>query len=158
MIKLPDTIKWIITDFDGIMTDNCVYINSDGSMSRKVNFKDIMGISILKKNGFNIAIISGEKNSAIEILSKRFNISEVHQNIRVKVDVLHSIVEKYGISKEEFVYVGDDINDLGCMEYADYKITVPHAPEVLKNVKNIQITDSDGGMGAFREVADCLVG
>ena len=88
MIKLPDTIKWIITDFDGVMTDNCVYINADGSMTRKVNFKDIMGISILRKNGYNIAIISGEKNSAIEILARQFNIEEVHQNIRIKIDVL----------------------------------------------------------------------
>ena len=75
-IKLPDTIKMIITDFDGVVTDNCVYINEDYTMTRKLNFKDVMGFSILKKNGFNIAIISGETNSAIEILAKKFDIKE----------------------------------------------------------------------------------
>ncbi len=158
MIKLPDTIKWIITDFDGVMTDNCVYINADGSMTRKMNFKDIMGISILRKNGYNIAIISGEKNSAIEILARQFNIEEVHQNIRIKIDVLKSIVEKYNLSKEEFVYIGDDINDTACLEFSKYKITVPHSVEKLKKIEGIQITNSQGGSGAFREVADCLVG
>ena len=54
----------VITDFDGIVTDNCVYIDAKGNMSRKINFKDVMGFSILKKNGFKIGIISGEKNSA----------------------------------------------------------------------------------------------
>ena len=84
-LKLPDTIKMVITDFDGVVTDNCVYIGDDGKMSRKLNFKDVMAFSILKKNNFMIGIISGEKNSAIEILAKKFNIEEVHQNIRIKI-------------------------------------------------------------------------
>lgn len=48
-ITLPSTIKMIITDFDGVITDNCVYINEDFTMSRKLNFKDIMAFSLLKK-------------------------------------------------------------------------------------------------------------
>jgi len=158
MINLPKTIKMIITDFDGVVTDNCVYINEDFSMTRKLNFKDIMAFSILKKNGFKIGIISGEKNSAIEILAKKFNVEEVHQNIRVKIDVLKEIVEKYGLSKEEFVYIGDDINDIECLEFAKYKVTVPHSVKKVKAVEGIQVTQSVAGDGAFREVADCLVG
>lgn len=156
MLNLPKTIKMVITDFDGVVTDNCVYINEDFTMSRKLNFKDVMAFSILKKNGFKIGIISGEKNSAIEILAKKFEIEEVHQNIRIKIDVLKNIVEKYGLSKEEFVYIGDDINDIECLEYAKYKITVPHSVNKVKAVENIQITESTAGDGAFREVADCL--
>ncbi len=156
MLNLPKTIKMVITDFDGVVTDNCVYINEDFTMSRKLNFKDVMAFSILKKNGFKIGIISGEKNSAIEILAKKFEIEEVHQNIRIKIDVLKNIVEKYGLSKEEFVYIGDDINDIECLEYAKYKITVPHSVNKVKAVEGIQITESTAGDGAFREVADCL--
>ena len=65
MIHLPKTIKMVITDFDGIVTDNCVYVNEKGEMSRKINFKDVMGFSILYKNGYKMAVISGEKNKAI---------------------------------------------------------------------------------------------
>lgn len=157
-IKLPNSIKMVITDFDGVVTDNCVYINEDFTMSRKLNFKDVMGFSILRKNGFDIAIISGEKNSAIEIMAKKFNIKEIHQNIRIKIDVLKSIVERYALTDEEFVYVGDDVNDLECLKFAKYKITVPHAPEKLKAIEGIQITRNVAGNGAFREVADCLAG
>lgn len=157
-IKLPNSIKMVITDFDGIMTDNCVYINEDFTMSRKLNFKDIMGLSRLRKNKIEVAIISGEKNSAIEILSKKFNITEVHQNIRIKINVLKSIIEKYNLSQEEYLYIGDDINDLECLEYAKYKISVPHSPKAIKEIKDIQITENVAGDGAFREVADCLIG
>lgn len=157
-IKLPDTIKMVITDFDGVVTDNCVYIGEDFSMSRKLNFKDIMAFSLLKKNNFKIGIISGEKNSAIELLARKFLIEEVHQDIRIKINVLQSIIEKYGLTQNEYVYIGDDVNDLECLNYAKYKITVPHAVDKLKKLKGIQITKNDGGDGAFREVADCLIG
>lgn len=158
MLKLPKTIKMVITDFDGVVTDNCVYINDDFSMSRKLNFKDVMAFSILKKNGYKIGIISGEKNSAIEILAKKFEVEEVHQNIRVKIDVLKGIIDKYNLSEDEFVYIGDDINDVECLNFAKYKITVPHAVEKVKSVAGIQVTQDVAGNGAFREVADCLVG
>ena len=158
MLKLPETIKMVITDFDGVVTDNCVYINDDFSMSRKLNFKDVMAFSILKKNGYKIGIISGEKNSAIEILAKKFEVEEVHQNIRVKIDVLKDIIEKYNLDENEFVYIGDDVNDIECLNFAKYKITVPHAVDKMKAVAGIQVTQNVAGNGAFREVADCLVG
>jgi len=155
-LKLPKTIKMVITDFDGVVTDNCVYVNEDFTMSRKLNFKDVMGFAILKRNGYEIAIISGEKNSAIETLAKKFQIEEIHQQIRIKIDVLKSILEKYNLTQEDYVYIGDDINDLECLNFAKYKITVPHAVEKVKKVKGIQITENQAGDGAFREVADCL--
>lgn len=157
-LKLPETIKMLITDFDGVVTDNCVYINDDFSMSRKLNFKDVMAFSILKKNDYMIGIISGEKNAAIEILAKKFQIEEIHQNIRIKIDVLKDIVRKYNLSKEEFLYIGDDINDIECLNFAKYKITVPHSVQKVKDVEGIQVTENEAGNGAFREVADCLIG
>ena len=156
MLKLPKTIKMVITDFDGVVTDNCVYVNDDFTMSRKINFKDVMGFAILKRNNIQIAVISGESNAAIETLAKKFLVEEIHQNIRIKIDVLKDIVKKYGFSEDEFLYIGDDINDFECLSYAKYKITVPHAPQKLRNIEGIQITESQAGSGAFREVADCL--
>ena len=155
-IKLPKTIKMVITDFDGIVTDNCVYISDDGIMTRKLNFKDIIGFYKLKRSGIDVAIISGEKNSAIETLAKNCELAEVHQRIRVKIDVLKQIIEKYNLSQEEYVYLGDDYNDIECLNHAKYKITVPDAITKVKELENIMITEYNGGNGAFREVADCL--
>ena len=157
MIKLPKTIKFIFTDFDGICTDNCVYIDSKGEMSRKLNFKDIMGFSLLKKNGYKVAIISGEKNSAIEKIRTTFNIEDVYQDIRIKIDVLKSIIDKYNLSQEEYVYIGDDVNDYESLCFAKYRITVPDAIKKIKELEGIQVTETRGGDGAFREVVDALL-
>jgi 3-deoxy-D-manno-octulosonate 8-phosphate phosphatase (KDO 8-P phosphatase) len=155
-LNLPKTIKMVITDFDGVMTDNNVYIADNFVVSRKLNFKDIMGVYILKRNNIDVAIISGEKNAAIETLAQKLELTEIHQRIRVKIDVLKSILEKYSLSQEEYVYIGDEINDLECLEYAKYKVTVPQAHKKIKQINGIQMTEADAGCGAFREVADCL--
>ena len=156
-IHLPKTIKFIITDFDGIMTDNCVYIDSKGEMSRKLNFKDVMAVSLLTKNGYNVGIISGEENSAIQIIKDKFLLEEVHQNIRIKIDILKSIIDKYNLSEDEYVYVGDDVNDYESMCFAKHKVTVPDAISRIKGIRGVQVTKSHGGDGAFREIADAIL-
>ena len=156
-IALPNTIKFVITDFDGICTDNCVYIDAKGEMSRKVNFKDIMAFSLLKKNGYKVGIISGEKNSAIEKIKEVFNIDEVHQGIRIKIDVIKNIIEKYQLNDDEYLYIGDDVNDYDSLCFVKHKITVPDAVKKIKNIQGIQITDTRGGDGAFREVVDAIM-
>lgn len=157
MFNLPKTIKMVITDFDGIITDNCVYIDENGNMSRKLNFKDIMAFSLLKKNGYKIGIISGEANSAIELIANKFDIEEVHQGIRNKLDVLNTILEKYNLSEDEYIYIGDDVNDLDSLNKTKYAFTVPNAVKKVFETKNIQITKNIGGSGAFREIVDSLL-
>lgn len=158
MLKFPKTIKMVITDFDGIVTDNCVYIAANGDMSRKLNFKDIMAFSLLRKNGYKIGIISGEANSAIEILAKKFQIEEVHQGIRQKLEVLNAIIEKYNLNEDEYVYIGDDVNDYDSLCKAKYAVTVPTAVKKVREIEGIQITDTKSGDGAFREVVDAIIG
>lgn len=157
MIKLPKNIKFVITDFDGIITDNCVYIDEKGNMSRKLNFKDIMAFSLLKKNGYNVAIISGEANSSIEVLAEKFDIKEVYQGVRNKLDILKNIVHNYSLTEDEFIYVGDDVNDYDSLIFAKYSVTVPNAVDKIKKIEKIQITDNVGGNGAFREIVDSIL-
>lgn len=157
-LKIPNTTKMIISDFDGIMTDNCIYVDEKLSISRKINFKDIMGVSLLKKAGIKVGFISGEKNPVMDLLAEKFdNVTENHQNIRIKIDILKSIVEKNNLKSDEFLYIGDDINDIDCLNFSSIKITVPNSTPAVKKVEGIQITTESGGSGAFREVVDCLL-
>lgn len=156
-LKIPKNLKMIISDFDGVMTDNCLYFSEDMKMSRKINFKDIMGLALLKRNGIDLCFISGENNKIMEMMKERFALKEIHQNIRKKIDVLKDILDRYNLSPDEILYIGDDINDKECLEFVGTKITVPHAVSAIKNIKGIQITNEQAGSGAFREVVDCLL-
>lgn len=156
-LKISKTIKMIISDFDGIMTDGSIYIDENLSMSRRLHFKDLMAVSLLRKAGIELAFISGEKNPIIELLAERFKINEIHQDIRIKIDVLKSILQRNNLKVDEVLYIGDDINDIDCLNHVSTKITVPNATHRVKKVNGIQVTKELGGSGAFREVVDCLL-
>ena len=133
-----------------IIFDKVTYFDSDNQIF-------LCFFSILQKNGIKTAIISGESNAAIEILAKKFDIKEIHQNIRNKIQVLKDIVEKYSLSKEEFLYIGDDINDYEALMYSKNAFTVPEAVDKIKSISHIKITKSPSGAGAFREIVDILI-
>lgn len=156
-MQIPSNIKMIITDFDGIFTDGSVYIDDDRKITRKISFKDVMGVSILVKNGYKVAIISGEENSAIKMIAENFKLEDVYMKIRKKIDVLKQILERHNLSADEVLYIGDDVNDKECLEFVKTKITVPNANKKIKAIENIQITEAFGGDGAFREVVDEIV-
>lgn|SRR5574344_491049 len=150
-------IKLVVSDFDGIFTDGGLYISEDMKTSKKISFKDIMGLSNLLKAGIEIVFISGEKTSAINYLIQKFPKLEAYQGIRDKFNVLEEVLTKKNINKNEVVFLGDDINDIKCLEYVNHALSVPNANQKVLNLKNIKITKNNGGDGAFREVADELI-
>ena len=87
-LKLSSDIKLLISDFDGIFTDGGLYVTDEGKTSKKISFKDLMGISLAIKSGYKIAFISGEKTAAIDIVANRFKIEDVHQGIRDKKPIV----------------------------------------------------------------------
>ena len=153
---LPQNIKLVVSDFDGIFTDGKLEIFSDGKTSKKIDYKDIMGIAIILKKGINFAIISGEKSFAIDILKEKFPNIDVFQNERKKINVLNTLMEKYQISRENIIYLGDDINDIECLDFVKYPATVPEAHQTIRNKNNVYITKNSCGNGAFREVIDLI--
>ena len=158
MINIPKDIEYIFTDFDGVITDGCAYISDEtGAISKKINFKDIMGISIAIKNAYKVGIISGESCKAIDYVQKKFNLEEVHCKIRNKLEVLQEIIARKNLNPKKVVYIGDDINDINALNFVGYPITVNNAMAKVKEIQNIQITSNDGGNGAFREVIDSLI-
>jgi YrbI family 3-deoxy-D-manno-octulosonate 8-phosphate phosphatase len=158
MIGINKNIKLIVTDFDGVLTDGYVFYSSISDEEiKKISFKDIMGISLAVKNGYKVAIISGEKNKIIDKLANKFCLEDVHQGVKDKLSALQSIAEKYKLSQNEICFIGDDVNDIKALEWAETAITVPDSNYKVKNVPNIIITTAHAGNGAFREVVDSLL-
>ena len=157
MLKLSKNIKIVISDFDGVFTDGSVYISEKNEVQKKLNFKDIMGVSIILKSGIDFGIISGEKSNILNYFKDKFNIKEIHGGIRQKGIVLDEIMKKYNLDSSQVLYIGDDINDIPAMELVDYRIAPKNLNPILTlKVKNLQITENYGGNGAIREIADIL--
>ena len=156
-LNLSADIKMIVTDFDGISTDNSVWLLDIDTKIKKLSFKDLMGVSVAVKNGINVGIISGEKSKEIDYIAQKFNLTEIHQGIRNKLPVLEEIKNRYNLSNDEIVYLGDDINDIECLKAVKYAVSVKQANYRVKELQSVQFTQASAGDGAFREVVDNIV-
>ncbi len=157
-LKLSNNIKFIVSDFDGVFTDGSLYLSENNDIQKKLNFKDIMGVSLILKAGINFGIISGEKSNILNYFKEKFSITEIHGGIRQKGIVLKDIMQRYNLNSSDVLYIGDDINDIPAFDLVDYKIAPKNLNPILQfKVEKLQITENYGGNGAIREIADTLV-
>ena len=152
-----EKVKIIFSDFDGVFTDGTGLIDSDGKVSKRINYRDVLGLFLALEAGLKVVIITGEKAGAVDYLSEKFPQIITFQGIRYKLPVVQEFVEKNNLKPENVLYIGDDINDFKSLNYAGVKVTVPNGDDLVKNINGIIITEKSGGEGVFREVTDCLL-
>ena len=150
-------IKLLALDFDGVMTDNRLIVDETGKESVVCNRADGLGIEMLKKHtNIDVIVISKEKNKVVASRCEKLNIKCIH-GLDNKVAKLKDEVEKRNISFEEVCYVGNDINDIECIQQAGVGIAVADSyPDVLKAAD--LVTTRKGADGAVREICDWILG
>jgi N-acylneuraminate cytidylyltransferase len=147
-------VKAILTDFDGVMTDNRVYLNEDGVESVVCNRGDGWGIRLMKDIGLLVACISTETNPVVAARCRKLQIP-YWQGQSNKLGTLKAFLEDNKLQAKDCLYIGNDTNDSACLQYAGVAV-VPRdaAPEVVP-LAHWQ-TISSGGSGVLREVARAL--
>lgn len=151
-------IKYLIMDVDGTLTDGKIYMGNDGEVMKAFNIKDGCGIhDILIPAGITPVIITGRSSKILENRCKELGITNLHQGIRNKVEKLLTITTDLST----VAYIGDDINDLSCMEPIKEASGLVGCPaDAVQKVKNIAdfISTRNGGNGAVREFIEWLLG
>lgn len=150
--SLPwSAIKLLVLDFDGVMTDNRVLVDQDGREAVFCHRGDGYGIGLLKKAGIEVVVISMEPNPVVAARCRKLNI-ECILNCDDKLKALQQIAIARGLKPQNIAFVGNDINDLKCLQWVSLPVAVADAePEVLEEA--VYVTKRPGGFGAVREVA-----
>ena len=152
-----DNFKMFLTDCDGCLTDGGMYYSESGDELKKFNTKDGMGLSFIKKKGIITGIITGENTKIVERRAQKLHIDELHQGIIDKLAIITQLVNKYQISMDEIVYVGDDVNDIAVMEKVGFPCTVNNANTKVKEVA-LYVSPYNGGDAAIRDIIDHIWG
>ena len=148
-------IKLLAMDVDGTLTDGRIYIGQDGEVMKAFDVKDGYGIVRFRKEGGIPAIITGRQSRIVEQRCRELGIIELHQGVSDKLDCLMKLAASYGIEREEIAYMGDDLNDLACIEYAGVSACPGDAIEAVRRSCSYVCT-AFGGRGAVREFLDRL--
>ena len=114
-----------------------------------------MGISVLKKYGFPLLVLSKEKNPVIQKRCKKLGIPCAH-DIDDKKTFLMMWLDKHEINPQNVIYLGNDINDIDCLNFVGCGVVVADAHEDAKKVSRI-ILKNNGGQGAVRELCDLVL-
>ena len=149
-------IKLFVMDVDGTLTDGKIYMGENGEIMKAFDVKDGYGIAhILPKLGIVPAIITGRESQIVVNRASELGITEIFQGVTDKSKTLKRIAEKYKCNTDNIAYIGDDLNDLPCIEYC--ALTACPADAYWKVKKAVSyICKSNGGSGAVREFIDFI--
>jgi len=154
---MPKKIKLIISDFDGVITDNKVWTDQDGKEMVSAYRSDSIRIHELREKGIEVMILSSEPNPVVQARAKKMGLEAIHGiGLQDKGRVMREVLEQKNIQAENVVYIGNDLNDLSCFEIAGWAVAVADAyPEVMRAADHVLATA--GGHGALRELCDLLL-
>ena len=151
----PIDVDAIITDFDGVHTDDTAIQAQDGSESVVVSRSDGMGVSLLRQAGLHVVILSTETNTVVAARAHKLGIPVLH-GIADKAAALRQWSEQNAVPLERIAYVGNDVNDLGCLSAVGWPIAMPSShPAVLAASRHV--LSVEGGHGAVRELAELIL-
>ena len=147
-------IRLALFDFDGVFTDNHVYVSEDGKETVKCCRSDGIGISRIMKLGIKCYVISSERNLVVEERCRKINIP-FEQNVDDKEISVLEICKKNNIHPKNTMFLGNDINDIPAFKTVGFPFAVADSfPEIKKYV--IYKTKANGGHGAVREICDLI--
>ena len=147
-------IRLALFDFDGVFTDNHVYVSEDGKETVKCCRSDGIGISRIKELGIKCYVISSERNFVVKERCRKINIS-FEQNVKDKKISVLEICKRNNIEPKNAMFLGNDINDIPALRIVGLPCAVADCfPEIKKYV--IFQTNANGGNGAVREVCDLI--
>ncbi len=152
---LPKRIDLMVFDFDGVITDNRVWVDENGFERVAANRSDSLGIRLLREAGLEMMILSMEINKVVAARARKMGIPAMH-GINDKVTTLKNLLIERNIPAENVIFVGNDTNDLDCFRLVGYAVAVGDALPEVKRAADLILT-RNGGHGAVREICDLIL-
>jgi len=149
-------LKAIALDVDGVLTDGGVWWGPNGEEWKRFAFIDIMGVSMARKAGLTVALISGENSPLVDRFAAALNLTDIAKGCKDKAGALRAFAERRQLALHEICFMGDDINDVPAMEIAGLA-ACPAGAHPSARAKAAVITACSGGNGAVRELVDRIL-
>ena len=157
LTRRAQAIRLLLTDSDGVLTDNGVYYSAAGEELKRFSIRDGMGVERLRKfAGVDVGIITGEFSGPVQRRAEKLAITELHLGIKDKPAVLRDILSRLKLKPEQVAYIGDDTNDVEIMRLVGLAACPADALPFAQAVAHYICTNR-GGYGAFREVAELII-
>lgn len=153
LIEQFKQITTFVLDVDGVMTDGSVYVFDDGQQVRGMSTRDGFALQLAVKKGYRVVVISGGISHAVRLRLNKLGVTEVHMEVHNKKALLLQYMQANNLTKNELLYMGDDIPDYMPMLEAGLPCAPADAVPEIKKIAHY-ISSLDGGRGCVREVIE----
>jgi 3-deoxy-D-manno-octulosonate 8-phosphate phosphatase (KDO 8-P phosphatase) len=150
------SIRLIAFDVDGIMTDGGLYLSDSGDEFKRFNSLDGHGLKMLRASGVELAIITGRTSRCVELRAQNLGIRHLFQGVEDKLSTMQALMRQLDIPADAAAYMGDDVVDLPVMRRVALAVTVPEAPQIVRDHAHY-VSQRNGGSGAVREVCELIM-
>ena len=150
------SIKLVITDVDGVLTDGGMYYSNKGEILKKFNTRDGMAVELLHKFSIKTVFLTSENSKIAKIRAKKVKADYCYIDIKDKNALLPKICKKFQVKPEYIGYIGDDVNDLKIMKHVSLRASPIDANASIRLISDLKCKKS-GGSGVFREFADFIL-
>lgn len=156
LIQRAASIRMLILDVDGVLTDGRLYFDSQGNELKAFHVSDGLGIKAVQSCGIAVAIITARQSPMVSARTKQLGIEHVYQGSDDKLSAYLTLLKQSGLQSGETCYVGDDWIDLPVLMRAGLAVTVPAADPAVRERAH-WVTERGGGLGAVREVCNLIL-
>lgn len=151
--ELLKNINTFIFDYDGVMSNGDVLVDGSGEPLRNANVKDGYAIQLACRLGYHVAVITGAYSISIEKRMAMLNVKDVFTGAANKIDILEKYMKDINVTKEQVVYMGDDIPDYPAMQMVGLPVCPADAVREIKDI-SLYISHYEGGKGAVRDIIE----
>ena len=153
------TLQAIAFDVDGVLTDGTLTWSPLGKEYKTFSFSDIMGVSLLRRLGIKMALVSGEASAHVDRYAEKMHIPHVIKGTRDKAGALRNFAGKFDLSLSRTCFFGDDVNDLFAMDLAGLCACPSNAAKEVRDYVTDRgfVATRPGGNGAVREFTDAIL-
>lgn len=146
-------IRALFFDVDGVLSAETIAQGEDGEPQRTVNIKDGYALRLAQMQGLHIAIITGARPVAIRTRYEKLGINDVFLSCSIKTKVYEELKQRYQLTDEEILYMGDDIPDYELMRLVGCPVCPVDAAPEIKDI-SIYVSGKRGGYGCARDVVE----
>lgn len=151
-INIIKNIEAIIFDFDGVLTNNKVYLDQEGKELVSCSRADGLAFDVLRKLNKSVYILSTEKNLVVKARAKKLKIPAI-QGVPDKVEAIKKLVDENSYNLKNILFVGNDLNDYRVMQLCGYTACPSDSHQTIKEISTI-ILKTSGGNGIVRELLE----
>lgn len=150
------SIRLIAFDVDGVMTDGGLYMSGSGEEFKRFNSLDGHGLKMLKASGVELSIITGRTSRCVELRARELGITHLYQGVQDKLGAMQQLLAQLQLPPSAAAFMGDDVVDLPVMRHVGLALSVPDAPQAVRD-RAQYVTRRSGGHGAVREACELLM-